>query len=207
MYISDIKKDKKHLNKILLSSGDEILIDVDVCIEKGISVNDGIDEDFIKQLKDESEYKRAKSRALWYLDRMDYTENALYQKLIRAGFDKKACAKVVAWCVEFGLVDDRRYAERFALRCSESNISKREAIQKMYAKGISAELAKEVWDETETDEQSQLKALIEKKYANKLTAENGTQKVFSALIRKGFSYGAVKEAMKKYCEELEFYED
>ena len=60
MYISDIKKDKKHLNKIILSSGDEILIDVDVCIEKGISVNDGIDEDFIKQLKDESEYKRAK---------------------------------------------------------------------------------------------------------------------------------------------------
>lgn len=207
MFICDIKKDKKHLFKILLSSGEELLIDTDVCMEKNLKAGDEADDEFIEKLKAESEFKRAKSRALWYLDRMDYTENALYQKLIRAGFDKKASAEVIAWCVEFGLVDDRRYAERFALRCSESNISKREALQKMYGKGISFELAKEVWEETQTDEQSQLASLIEKKYAYKLTTENGSQKVFAALIRKGFSYGAVKEALKKYNEEIEFYEN
>ena len=207
MFITDIKKDKKHLSRIFLSNGEEILIDVDLCIEKGLSSGYETDEEFLKKLREESEFKRAKSRALWYLDRMDYTENALYQKLIKAGFDKKACAEVIAWCVEFGLVDDRRYAERYALRCYESNISKREAMQKMYMKGISSQLAKEVWEEMDTDEQSQLNALIEKKYAYKLTLENGTEKVFAALIRKGFSFGAVKEAMKKYSEEIEFSED
>ena len=207
MFITDIKKDKKHLSRIFLSNGEEILIDVDLCVEKGLSSGYEIDEEFLKKLREESEFKRAKSRALWYLDRMDYTENALYQKLIKAGFDKKACAEVIAWCVEFGLVDDRRYAERYALRCYESNISKREAMQKMYMKGISSQLAKEVWEEMDTDEQSQLNALIEKKYAYKLTLENGTEKVFAALIRKGFSFGAVKEAMKKYSEEIEFSED
>ena len=80
-------------------------------------------------------------------------------------------------------------------------------MQKMYMKGISSQLAKEVWEEMDTDEQSQLNALIEKKYAYKLTLENGTEKVFAALIRKGFSFGAVKEAMKKYSEEIEFSED
>lgn len=207
MFITDIKKDKKHLSRIFLSNGEEILIDVDLCIEKGLSSGYETDEEFLKKLREESEFKRAKSRALWYLDRMDYTENALYQKLTKAGFDKKACAEVIAWCVEFGLVDDRRYAERYALRCYESNISKREAMQKMYMKGISSQLAKEVWEEMDTDEQSQLNALIEKKYAYKLTLENGTEKVFAALIRKGFSFGAVKEAMKKYSEEIEFSED
>ena len=207
MFITDIKKDKKHLSRVFLSNGEEILIDVDLCVEKGLSSGYEIDEEFLKKLREESEFKRAKSRALWYLDRMDYTENALYQKLIKAGFDKKSCAEVIAWCVEFGLVDDRRYAERYALRCYESNISKREAMQKMYMKGISSQLAKEVWEEMDTDEQSQLNALIEKKYAYKLTLENGTEKVFAALIRKGFSFGAVKEAMKKYSEEIEFSED
>ena len=207
MFITDIKKDKKHLSRIFLSNGEEILIDVDLCVEKGLSSGYETDEEFLKKVREESEFKRAKSRALWYLDRMDYTENALYQKLIKAGFDKKSCAEVIAWCVEFGLVDDRRYAERYALRCYESNISKREAMQKMYMKGISSQLAKEVWEEMDTDEQSQLNALIEKKYAYKLTLENGTEKVFAALIRKGFSFGAVKEAMKKYSEEIEFSED
>ena len=36
MFITDIKKDKKHLSRIFLSNGEEILIDVDLCIEKGI---------------------------------------------------------------------------------------------------------------------------------------------------------------------------
>lgn len=207
MFIFEIKKDKKHLSKIVLSNGEELLIDSDLCIEKGLSVNDETDAEFVKQLKEESEFKRAKSRALWHLDRMDYTENALYQKLTRAGFDKKTSASVIAWCVEFGLVDDRRYAERYAVRCYESNISKREAIQKMHMKGLSFELSKEVWEEMDTDEESQLAALIEKKYAYKLTQENGTQKVFASLIRKGFSFSAVKTALKKYSEEIEFSED
>ena len=207
MFISEIKKDKKHLSKIVLSNGEELLIDSDLCIEKGLLVNDETDAEFLKQLKEESEFKRAKSRALWHLDRMDYTENALYQKLTRAGFDKKTSASVIAWCVEFGLVDDRRYAERYAVRCYESNISKREAIQKMHIKGLSFELSKEVWEEMDTDEESQLAALIEKKYAYKLTQENGTQKVFASLIRKGFSFSAVKTALKKYSEEIEFSED
>ena len=207
MFISEIKKDKKHLSKIVLSNGEELLIDSDLCIEKGLLVNDETDAEFLKQLKEESEFKRAKSRALWHLDRMDYTENALYQKLTRAGFDKKTSASVIAWCVEFGLVDDRRYAERYAVRCYESNISKREAIQKMHMKGLSFELSKEVWEEMDTDEESQLAALIEKKYAYKLTQENGTQKVFASLIRKGFSFSAVKTALKKYSEEIEFSED
>ena len=207
MVVISISKDKKHLNKIGFSSGEELLVDIDVCIDRNISVGDEVDEAFLEELKAESEFKRAKSRALWYLDRMDYTEKALYQKLLRAGFDKRASASVIAWCVEFGLVDDRRYAERFAERCRDSNISKKEALSKMLIKGIPYDLAKEILEEVETDEQEQLSELINRKYAYKLTVENGTQKVFAALVRKGFSYSAVKEALKKYNEELEFCEE
>ena len=207
MVITSVSKDKKKLDNIAFSSGEELLVDMDVCIDKNISVGDEVDEAFLEKLKTESEFKRAKSRALWYLDRMDHTEKALYQKLLRAGFDKRASASVIAWCVEFGLVDDRRYAERFAERCCENNISKKEALSKMLIKGIPYDLAKEVLEELETDEQEQLSELINRKYAYKLTEENGTQKVFAALVRKGFSYSAIKEALKKYNEELEFCEE
>lgn len=206
MKIISISKDKKHLNKITLSSGEELLIDTDVCIDKKLSCGAELDEALLGEIKYESEYKRAKSRALWYLDRMDYTEKALYQKLVKAGFDKRAAAGVMGWCVEFGLVDDRRYAERFAERCAQNNISKKEATAKMLLKGVPYDLAKEVLSEIDTDEQAQLSQLIAKKYAYKLTQENGTQKVFAALVRKGFSFSAVKEALKKYNEELEYCE-
>ncbi|MBE6787832.1 MAG: regulatory protein RecX [Ruminococcaceae bacterium] len=201
MQIIDIKKDKLHLMKICLSDGSEFLIDKDVCYEK--CLKKGVEIENIEDLVFESDYKRAKSRAVWYLDRNDHTEKALFDKLVRAGFSKQACAKVIARYVEVGLLDDRRYAKNYAERLMEANVSKREAVQKMLTKGVAYDLAKEVLSETETDEQTQIKNLLEKKYRTKLGAQNGAQKVFAALVRKGFSYSAVREALKSYIEEFE----
>ncbi len=207
MQITDIKKDKKHLTRIVFSDGNEQLLDKDVCDGEGLFVGYEVDCERLEELKYESDYKRAKSRAMWYLDRMDYTERALYEKLVKAGFGKKASAAVLAYLCKLGLVDDRRYAERFAERCIEGNISKREAYQKMLLKGVSPSLAKEILSELECNEEAQIAALIEKKYAQKLADERGHEKVFAALARKGFSFSAIKSALKKYSEELEFCEE
>lgn len=207
MTIKSIKKDKKHLTKLFLSDGAEMLVDNDICAERGIYEGMDFDLQLLQEIKTESDYKRAKSRALWYLDRMDYTEKALFEKLVRAGFDKKASAKVLANLVEFGMVDDRRFAQRFAERCCENNISKREATQKMLLKGVPLDLAKEVLCEIETDEEEQITNLLSKKYAYKLTQEKGTERVFAALVRKGFSFSAIKSAMKRYNDQLEFCEE
>lgn len=207
MFIEKLEKDKKHLTRLTLSNGDEFLIDKDVCAEKGLSQGMAIDGELIKELDEESDYKRAKSRALWYLDRQDYTEKALYEKLVRAGFKKSSSARVLAKLCELGLLDDRRYAERFAERCAQNNISKREAVHKMLLKGISLDLAKEVTEEAGGDPKEQIKAIIEKKYLNKLKEENGYQKVFAALARKGFPFDEIKTAIKEYNKELEFSEE
>ena len=201
MVITEIKKNKLHLMRVFLNDGNEVLIDKDVCNEK--CLKKGMELDGLEEIIFESDYRRAKSRAIWYLDRMDHTEKALYDKLLRAGFKPKPCAKVIARLKEVGLLDDNRYAENYANRLIESNVSKREALQKLLLKGVSYDLAKSVLEETQTDELSQIKNVIEKKYKNKLLAENGVQKVYAALVRKGFSYGAVKTALNEFIEESE----
>lgn len=202
MQITALTKDKKHLTRVTFLGGEECFLDNDIVLENGLSKGNEITEEFLEELKFSSDYKRAKSRAMWYLDRMDYTEKALFEKLVKAGFSKKASAAVLAKLCEFGLVNDRRFAERMAERLISNNISKREALNKMYLKGIPIDLAKEVLGETESDEDAQIKALIKGKYAYKLTTENGAQKVFAALVRKGFSYSSVRSALKQYIEEL-----
>lgn len=202
MQITALTKDKKHLTRVTFSGGEECFLDNDTVLENGLSKGNEITEEFLEELKFSSDYKRAKSRAMWYLDRMDYTEKALFEKLVKAGFSKKASAAVLAKLCEFGLVDDRRFAERMAERLISNNISKREALNKMYLKGIPIDLAKEVLGETESDENAQIKALLEGKFAHKLTLENGPEKVFAALVRKGFSYSSVRSALKQYIEEL-----
>ncbi len=207
MTVNNIQREKKHLTKVTFDNGKEILLDNDILGENGIKTGAFLTEEEVEELRFSSDYTRAKNRALWYLDRMDYTEKALYEKLVKAGFGKKASAAVIARFCELGVIDDRRYAERLAARFSENNVSKREAMQKMALKGLSYDLIKQVLSEQETDEETQIANLLQSKYAYKLTLENGTEKVYAALIRKGFSYSAVKTAMKKYIEQLEFCEE
>lgn len=207
MQIIDIKDTKKHLTALTFLGGEVIELDKDTVSEKGLCKGTVLSEELLKEYKHDSDYRRAKARALWYLDRMDHTEKALFEKLVKAGFSKKISAEVLARLVEFGLIDDRRYAERFAERCRDSNISKREATQKMLAKGIPYDLIKEVLAETETDEAAQIAALLRGKYAYKLSQEGGVEKVYAALVRKGFAFGDIRTALKEYSEELEFCEE
>ena len=76
---------------------------------------------------------------------------------------------------------------------------------------VKAGILKEDWetalDNENADEGAQIAELIRKKYRTKIESENGVRKVYSALIRKGFSYGAVRDALKKYSEELLYGED
>lgn len=203
MQIVNLQKDKLHLTKLSLSDGRQVLVDNDLVFERSLKAGLEIDDKYLEELLFSSDYVRAKSRAVWYLDRSAHTEKGLYDKLVRAGFSKEACAKVIARFIEVGLLDDRRYAEILAERLIETNVSKREALQKMLSKGLPYDLAKAVLEETEADENTQIRNLIEKKYRNKLLAENGAKKVFDALARKGFSFGAIREALKSYIEESE----
>lgn len=200
MQILALQKDKLHLTKISLSNGEEVLLDNDVCSEHCLKKGDELSEEKLNALVFESQYVRAKSRAVWYLDRKDRTSKDLYNKLCLAGFDKKASAKVIARLLEVGLIDDRRFAENYATRLMDSNVSKREALQKMLQKGVSYDMAKDVLAELETDENEQIEALINKKYRTKLMCEGGVEKVYAALVRKGFSYDAVRTALKNYTE-------
>ena len=200
MQILNIQKDKLHLTKISLSNGEEVLIDNDVCRDNYLKKGDKISEEKLNDLVFQSQYQRAKSRAVWYLDRKDRTAKDLYNKLCLAGFDKKAVVKVIARLQEVGLIDDLRFAENYASRLMEGNVSKREALQKMLQKGVPYDMAKDVLAECDSDEGAQIEALINKKYRTKLMVEGGKEKVYAALIRKGFSYEAVKNALKNYIE-------
>ena len=206
MEIAEIKKEKKHLCRLVFTDGKEVLIDTDVCNDYCLKAGDILSEERLSEIAETSDYNRAKSRALWYLDRSWLTEKALYDKLCRADFDKKASARVIARLKELGFLDDRKYAEYFSEKCINANISKRDAYQKMILKGVPRHIANEVLCDLEPDENAQIKELLNKKYRTKLENPENVKKVYAALIRKGFSFGAVKEALKKYSEELSMTE-
>ncbi len=207
MKIIEIKRDKKHTVKVSFDNQKSFNFDLDYWANACLHENDEISEEQLSVHLKESDYIRAKSRGMWFLDRADYSEKKLYEKIYAGGISAAAAARAVSRFKELGLVDDTRYATRLAEQMSEAGISKREAYAKLYQKGISSDTIKSVLEETDFDEASQLEAVIEKKYKKKLSEKDNIQKVYAALIRKGFSYSAVRAAIKKYTQEIEIYEE
>lgn len=207
MKIVEIKKDKKHTVKVYFDNGKSFNFDTDYWSGTGLREDDVINDEDLKRHLNESDYIRAKNRGLWFLDRADYSEKTLYEKIVAGGISGTAAARAVARLKELGLLDDARFATRLAERMSESNISKREAYAKLYQKGIPTDVIKTALQETSFDELNQIEAIIDKKYKNKMSNINDVQKVYAALIRKGFSYSAVRDAIKKYTNEIEIQEE
>ena len=206
MTVTELKREKGHLMRVRFEGGESILLDLDFCVEKCIHEGDGISPETVKEYLSESDYIRAKSRAIWLLDRYTYTERRLFEKLKTAGFSEAASGKAVARLKELGLIDDEKSAELYAQDCARRGISKRAAYPKLLAKGFNSATVKAALEKAEFDEAEQISALIEEKYARELAAGD-TDKVYAALIRQGFSYGGVRDALKNYSEKLKYNED
>lgn len=202
MTVTETKKEKGHLLRVAFDCREDVLIDIDTAALNGVRQGAELSESELKKIIGISDYTRAKSRALWYLDRSDHTEKALYDKLRKARFSEEVSAEVIAKLVDLGLIDDNRFAKRYSERLLEQNASKRQIYYKLCEKGINRDLAKETVDTLPQDETAQIKNVIEKKYKTKLKDKESVKKVYAALIRKGFSFGGVREVLKEYEEEL-----
>ncbi len=207
MEITAISKRRGHLYEIELLGADPVTLDIKTVTDNGLYVGQEISEQRLSQLQRESDYTRAMSRAVWYIERGDLSEKALCDKLNKAGFTLAAIKKTAERLIELELINDAALAERMATRLLESNISLRQALLKMTAKGIPRDIAKQALEGVECDAESQIRAIIEKKYKNKLSDRDNTKKVFAALQRLGFGYSDIRSVLKQYSEELEYSEE
>lgn len=207
MIIESIKAAKGHLFEIKFLGGKQVLLYKDFVIEKSLKEGDEITAAELKNMIAESEYRRAMSRAVWYIERGSLSKKRLYDKLFAAGISKDACQKAVLRMEELDLINDMAFAERLAEQYLTSGISVKEAESKMFLKGIDRKTAREALDLFEVDAKQQIKLLINKKYRSKLTVADNVPKVFAALQRKGFKYSDIKSVLSEYSEQLKYSEE
>ncbi len=195
MQIIDYKI-KKGLVELILDDGAKSPgILKSLFFDSGYTRGSEIDADTLYDLCYRSDLKRAKSRALYYVSRQAMSSGALFERLCR-NFMPKAAQAAVDFLKENGFIDDVLYAERLAEKYKSEGRSKRETAVKMAAKGIDRALVDDALREMEFDETEAVVALLRGKYSLKLSQPNGEQKVFAALMRRGFSASDIKRAVK-----------
>ena len=149
---------------------------------------------------------KARARAMELLAGQELSSGQLYERLGRR-FTQPTAAAVVAEMVERQYVDDERSARTRAHGLLAARKSRRAAAQDLRQKGLDAQQIEQalevVYTPEEGGEDPELEAaagLVEGRYRKKLEAGR-RDLVVAALMRRGFAYAVIKEAIRRIEEE------
>lgn len=182
-------------------------LDSELCEMKHLKSGMELTDAQVSALVRESHIKRAKSRALWYLSRGDCSRKTLFDKLKKA-FPEFACEAACDRMEELRFLDDEAYAKRRLQRIiDEKKVSVRMAKQLLKQEGIDGDLIDDAVEVAEYDPIGTIVTLIERKYKNKLGDKAQNDKVIAALMRKGYSYSEIREALSQFDTPTDYCED
>ena len=165
----------------------------DTGVVKGLEV----DEELYQKLVYQVIGKRAKKRAMHILEKNDKTEYQLREKLKENRYPKESIECAIEYLKEYHYIDDRAYGRRYVEYRSSSK-SKRQLLQELYQKGISKQIAEEVIENMEVQEEVAIENLILKKCRNLgELEEKQKEKIVMSLMRKGFSYSKIEKVFRE----------
>ncbi len=187
-----------------------LTVDEDFWFSSGYVSGDEIDDGGLVAFKEAAGSRLAFNSAMFSLDMRDHSEKEIRQKLSRK-YDEQSVDTAVEKLLDLGLVNDRRYAELLARELFErKRYGKNRVRSELYRKGIASEIVNEVLEEyeneNEPDNVQTIVDIIRKKYYNKLIDEKSRQKVVAALVRLGYSFSDIRQAMREFSSD-EIYEE
>ena len=195
----DGKANKVH---IFVDGEYSMTVDRDFIAASEYCENMEIDEEELAELEKAVSSRRAFNKAVDLLSRRDHARGELLTKLKQKGFADGA-EQALEKLESYGYIDDRRFAQNYANELIRlKGFGKRRIVQELFKKGVSRDIIDEVVSELEFDIES-LVSIIERKYSRYLDDEKGVRRTINALVRMGYGFSEIKEALAEVQQSLE----
>ena len=201
MVVTDIRDIDKKRKKIYLDGEFAFVLYSGEIREYKISVGRELGIDTYEEIMGTVLPKRAKLRAMNLLQKKDYTEKQLRDKLKEGDYPEEFVDEAISYVKSYRYLDDERYTRDY-ITYHMSLRSKNRIIQDLQTKGIDRELIinciDELYDAEDEDlEQEQIKMLLLKKHYDSEMDLKDKQKIMSFLLRKGYSMELIRKAMNE----------
>lgn len=155
-----------------------------------------------------AEYERARKRAMYLLGYRDHSVSALREKLLN-NYTEETADRVIEDMKRYGFLDDEEYAKKLAaslITVKKYGVYRAKA--EMKRKGIDEATAENALSRYQSEDYSeQLVMLVRKKYSEKIQDRDDRRRTAAALVRRGYSFSQVKEAVLQVLREQAEEED
>lgn len=165
-----------------------------------IMVGQGISDANYQEIIDVILPKRCKLRAMNLLQKKDYTEKQLRDKLSEGLYPGDIIDDAIHYVKAYHYLDDERYARDY-ITYHMSIRARNRIIQDLAGKGISKDIFMPIVEELYVEEDSDVeldqirKLLVKKHYDPETTEFKDKQKIMAFLMRKGFQMPDIRRAM------------
>ena len=142
-----------------------------------------------------------KDCAFYYLNKRRHTKKELIDKLVKKDYDIDLAREVADYLEDAQYIDDADYARRFildAVRIKKYGLVRIK--RDLTAKGVDRTVIENVIIDLQLDTDNVLLDLIESKAKNfNFTDEKQLNKLYGFLLRRGFKFNEIKNALVEYC--------
>ena len=155
----------------------------------------------LEKLQSAAGQMSAKMRSVRIVSASSVSCRDLEERLVRKGEDPEHAKQAVAWMEELNLLNDRNTAEQVVHSCISKGYGLARAKQALYEKRI----PKEYWEEALADYPDQMDRIISflKSRVDDQSDPRQVKRAIEALIRRGHSYGTIREGLNQLSLETE----
>lgn len=202
--ITDIRKTKKGYNALFTEDGFLVSVDDMVLQQNNLQIGSCLTQQELNCVIGQGQNARAVDKCYNLLSFRMHGKRELYNKLLKT-FDSETAQYAVDKMDNLGYINDTTFAQmkaEYLLNVKKYSLSATRA--KLLSLGIDKEVVNGVLLNFDIDNQiDEIVNLINKKYATKL---DQPEKVIAALMRKGFKYGEIRQALGRFDIETDIQE-
>jgi len=201
-----VQKRNPHRRSIFLDGQFAFGLDEQIVAEYNLQVGSDLDDATLLHILQKEETLKAKEAALCYLGVRARSRKEIVDRLTQKGYDKDIVALVAEDLERVGLVNDLEFSRAWVKeRLRARPRGRRMLKQELWQKGIPKEMAEKAIQEAfeEVSERELAKELVRRRldrYQN-LEKKKAERRMADFLLRRGFDWEAVKEALTEVWEE------
>ena len=181
---------------VFLEDGACLKVTEQELLDFGLRAGDELDAGTLGRLKEAAGVSNVKVTAADLVGRRAMSRRDLERKLRDKGASEADAHYAAEWLEAIGAINDADYAALLARHCADLGYGPARVREKLYEKGVPREL----WEDALAqlpEPAEQIDRFLESKLHGRLPEEKEKKRLTDALLRRGFSWGDVKDAWNR----------
>ena len=196
LYGKDNERADLHIDGSVLKSFSSVVI------RFGLFEGMELSRELYEEVTAETEIRNVRDRGAKILSHRRLSKGELGKKLVEKGASEDQASAAADWFEEIGVINDFSYAEAVARKYAEKGYGEKRIRYELYKRHIPGEM----WDDAISALEpfdNALNTLLDKKLKNYSGDRKELKQTADSLVRRGFSWGEVNAALRRFEDSLE----